>query len=69
MSTEPDPNTFVALPRLCDEAAAEILNFIQIMHQLVEDRYASQIHRHYDRKSQHNILQSQPISTDDDPPF
>ena len=68
MSTEPSSVT-IALPGISDEAAVEILNFIEVVHQLFEDRYGRQIHGHYDSLSQHNIVQSHPISTDDDPPF
>ncbi len=68
MSTDPSRIT-TALPRISDEAAVEILNFIEVMHQLFEDRYGRQIHRHYDSLSQQNTVQSHPISSDDDPPF
>lgn len=68
MSSDP-ASIMIALPSLSDEATVELLNFIEVVHQLFEDRYGWQIHRHYDSLSQHNIVQSHPISSGDDPPF
>ena len=66
MSTGPASIT-IDLPAISDEAAVELLNVIEVLHQLFEDRYGQQIHRYYDNHSQHNIVQSQPIASDDDP--
>ncbi len=68
MSTEPS-SINIALPCISDEAAVEILNFIEVVHQLFEDHYGRQIHRHYDSLYRHNIVQSHPVSSNDDPPF
>jgi len=68
MSIDPSSIT-IALPRISDKAAVEILNFIEVVHQLFENRYARQIHRHYDSQSQHHLAQSSPNSSGDDPPF
>lgn len=66
MSTGPASIT-INLPAISDETAVELLNVIEVVHQLFEDRYGRQIHRYYDSCSQHNIVQSQPIASDDNP--
>ena len=59
----------IPLPALSDEAAVEILNFLEVTYQIFETRYAGQIHRFYDSISQHNIVQRHPLISTDDPPF
>ncbi|MDP3842359.1 MAG: hypothetical protein Q8Q81_07150 [Oxalobacteraceae bacterium] len=59
----------IPLPMLSDEAAAEIHQFLEVMFQLFEARYAHQIERYYDSISQHNIVQYAPHESNDDPPF
>ena len=54
---------------LSDEAAVEILNFLEVTFQIFETRYAHQIYRYYDSISQHNIMQCTPYEHTDDPPF
>lgn len=54
---------------LSDEAAVEILNFLEVTFQIFETRYAHQIYRYYDSISQHNIVKCTPQKNTDDPPF
>jgi len=68
MNTD-QPDHGIPLPMLSDEAAVEILNFLEVTFQIFETRYAHQIHRYYESISQHNIVQYTPSSTTDDPPF
>lgn len=69
MNTD-QPDHGIALPMLSDEAAVEILNFLEVTFQIFETRYAHQIHRYYDSSSQHNIVEcTQSGITDDDLPF
>lgn len=64
------PDHGIALPMLSDEAAVEILNFLEATFQIFETRYAHQIHRYYDSISKNNIVQYTPsATTDDDLPF
>ena len=63
------PDHGVPLPLLSDEAAVEILHFLELMFQTFETRYAHQIGRYYDSISQHNIVQCTPFPNTDDPPF
>ena len=63
--TRADP---IRLPRLSDEAAVEIRNFIEYLLDQFDTRYANQVHRFYDSRSQHNMLQPDP-QLDDDEPF
>ena len=37
----------ITLPPLSDQAAAELLDFLEALYQIVEERYAGQIYRHY----------------------
>ena len=56
------------LPHLSDAAAVAILDF---MHDIVlrfESHYCGQIHRYYEQRSCHNIIQHHP-SEQTDPPF
>ena len=59
----------VPLRPLSDEAAVEILDFLQVFTTDFESRYGDQIRRYYDDRSRHNIVQSTPTNTTDDPPF
>ena len=59
----------IPLPMLSDEAAVEILNFLEVALQIFESRYAHQINRYYDSISQHNIVKCSPYENNDDPPF
>lgn len=59
----------IPLPHLSDEAAVEILHFLELMFQTFETRYAHQIDSYYDSISQHNIVQYSSSETNDDPPF
>jgi len=59
----------IRLPQLSDEAAVEILDFLQAFTLNFENRYASQIRRYYDDRSYENIRQYHSPVPDDDPPF
>jgi hypothetical protein len=59
----------IPLRPLSDEAAVEILDFLQVFMTDFEIRYGDQIHRYYDERSRHNIVQVIPNATADDPPF
>jgi hypothetical protein len=60
----------IPLPHLSDEAAVEILNFLEVTYQIFDTRYAAQIRRFYDGLAQHNIVSSHPTNVpEDDPPF
>jgi hypothetical protein len=59
----------IPLRQLSDEAAVEILDFLQVFTLDFEIRYGDQIRRYYDGRSQHNIVQKTPCTTTDDPPF
>lgn len=54
---------------LSDEAAVEILDFLQVFMTDFENRYGNQIRRYYDERSRHNIIQDFPSEPTDDPPF
>ena len=68
MNTD-QPDHGIPLPMLSDEAAVEILNFLEVTFQIIETRYAHQIHRYYDSISQHNIVKCTPQKNTNDPPF
>jgi len=59
----------IPLRPLSDEAAVEILDFLQVFMTDFENRYGDQIHRYYDQRSRHNIVQVIPSASTDDPPF
>ena len=71
MSTDPHDNGAAAIPmpRLSDDAAVQIHNFIEHFLDLFEARYGDQIHRYYEDRSAHNIVGADPIPDIDDPPF
>ncbi len=58
----------IPLRPLSDEAAVEILDFLQVLTMDFESRYSDQIRRYYDQRSRHDIAQINPAATDD-PPF
>ena len=68
MNTD-QPDHGIPLPMLSDEAAVEILNFLEATFQIFETRCAHQIYRYYASISQHNIEQCTPYENIDDPPF
>lgn len=57
------------LPPLSDEASVEILNFLELLFLAFDERYGDQIRRYYNDRSRHNIVQSHPGTSTDDPPF
>jgi hypothetical protein len=62
-------NHDIPLPPLSDEAAVEILDFLQAFTLNFENRYAGQIRRYYDERSYENIRQYHSTTHADDPPF
>lgn len=54
---------------LSDEAAVEILDFLQVFMADFESRYSDQIRRYYDERSRHNIAPPTFFADIDDPPF
>ena len=65
----PQPHDGVPLPRLSDDAAAEIYLFIEHLLNLFEARYGTQISRFYESLSRDNLIQSDHDPQIDDPPF
>ncbi len=64
------PDHGIPLPMLSDEAAVEILNFLEVTYQIFETHYAHQIYRYYESISRHNIVQHTASAiTEDDLPF
>jgi hypothetical protein len=59
----------IPLPQLSDEAVVEILDFLQVFTTDFENRYSGQIHRYYEDRSQHNIVQDNTYVNINDPPF
>ena len=68
MCSDPD-YLCVPLRPLSDEAAVEILDFLQVFANDFENRYSNQIRRFYDDRSHHNIVQRNPFAASGDPPF
>ena len=69
MNTD-QPDHGIPLPMLSDEAAVEILYFLEATFQIFETHYAGQIARFYESISRHNIVSSHPTNApDNDPPF
>jgi hypothetical protein len=58
----------IPLPRLSDDAAVQIHDFIAHFLDLFEARYGDQIHR-YDDRSQHNMIRPDASPSIDDLPF
>lgn len=59
----------IPLPRLTDDAVVQIHDFIYHFLDLFEARYGDQIHRYYEERSAHNMIQYDPLPDTDDPPF
>ena len=59
----------IPLRPLSDEAAVEILDFLQVFTTDFEIRYGKQIRRYYDDRSRHNTVQTNSPEDKDDPPF
>ena len=59
----------VPLPRLSDDAAAEIYLYIEHALLLFARRYGDQLRRFYQSMSRDNLLESQLNLELDDPPF
>ena len=57
------------LPPLSDEAVVEIHDFLHDVLAVFESRYGYQIHRYYDDRSQHNLIETDRNLPLDDPPF
>ena len=64
-----DPFPAPPLPALTDEAAVKILDFLHELLVRFESRYAGQIHRYYDDRSRHNLIEPAHHALTDDPPF
>jgi hypothetical protein len=71
MATNPHDHATAAIPmpRLSDDAVVQIHDFIAHFLDLFEARYGDQIHRYYDDRSAHNIVDTEPMPDIDDPPF
>jgi len=59
----------IPLPRLSDDAVVQIHDFIHHFLDLFEARYGDQIHRYYDERAAHCMIQPDPPPSIDDPPF
>lgn len=61
-----DERPLIALPAdLDDEAAAQLLDFFHESARVLEQHYAAQLHRYYQRPDP----RQQPLFNDRDPPF
>jgi hypothetical protein len=73
MSENPnDPaSAAIPMPRLSDDAVVQIHDFIGHFLDLFEARYGDQIHRYYEDRAQHALVQTTatPNISDDDVPF
>ena len=69
----PDPHDHaratIPMPRLSDDAVMQIHDFIEHFLDLFEARYGDQIHRFYEDRSAHNMIDPEPKNGIDDPPF
>jgi hypothetical protein len=64
------PDHGIPLPLLSDEAAVEILYFLEATFQIFETHYANQIARFYEGITHRNMIASHPQKIhDNDPPF
>ena len=69
-SNDPERDTApTPLRQLSDDAVVQIHDFIHHALDLFEARYGDQIHRYYDERSAHNMIQSHPPPNTNDPPF
>lgn len=66
---EHDSSSQPRLPPLSDEAVGEILDFLHHLVTVLESHYGDQIHRYYDERSRHNLIEPDRNLTADDPPF
>ena len=57
------------MPRLSDDAVFEIYNFIEHVLDLFEARYGDQLHRFYEDRAAHTMIETRPLNDPDDPPF
>ena len=57
------------LPPMSDEAVVEIYDFLHHVLTVFESRYGDQIHRYYNDRSQHNLIEPDRNFLDHDPPF
>lgn len=67
MRRYPEPPA-VPLPALSDEAAVEILDFLQEVLTVFDSHYGVQIRRYYEERSRNNIIQSSLDLHAKDPP-
>ena len=56
-------------PKLCDECAVEIHEFLFKIERIFESRFGAQINRYYQQRSHKNLLPPDPRQCLDDPPF
>ena len=66
---KPPPRGRIALPRLSDDAAAEIHFFLENLMDLFEARYGRQVSRHYDALAKDNLTEPDDDLESDDSPF
>lgn len=71
MSADPQDHGAAAIPmpRLSDDAVVQIHDFIGHFLDLFEARYGDQIHRYYENRSAHSMIEPEPTRSIDDPPF
>lgn len=63
------PGLDTPLPALSDEAAVQILEFLEIIVARFQSAYGDQIHRYYEQRAEHNLPAPSLPRTSDDPPF
>jgi hypothetical protein len=56
------------LPRLTDQAAAQLVELLHALIAGIEHHYADQVHR-YHKRQQNRLYRRSPLSTPTDPPF
>lgn len=64
-----DAEPLIARPTLSDEAAVEILEFLEALIDLFQTEYGRQIKRYYAQCSHASIFEPAPPPPRDDPPF
>ena len=71
MPANPDEpaSAAISMPQLSDEAVVQIHDFIGHFLDLFEARYGDQIHRFYEDRSALNMIEPEPTTSIDDPPF
>jgi hypothetical protein len=57
------------LPRLSDQAAAQLVELLNALLAGIEHHYAEQVHRYHQRQRQIRCDRQSPPSTLSDPPF